>query len=208
VTIGNGAPVFAPGYGPPFLIGPDREINNPVLEDFDRLAKLAHQLPNQDFSGHLMIQPHDIPSRLAHLYLLQACMLHSDKPFMGSTNGADGAQGTMEIIEILFGEKPEKPYTIGLINTLSPLRYSTEMIEALIAYAQSWQPIIVSALIMAGSTGPITLAGVLAQQNAEILAGIVLAQLIQPGLPLVYGSASTNIDMRTGESGNRFPGWF
>jgi trimethylamine--corrinoid protein Co-methyltransferase len=51
---------------------------------------------------------------------------------------------------------------------------------------------------MAGSTGPVTLAGVLAQQNAEILAGIVLAQLILPGTPVLYGSTSSNIDMRTG----------
>ena len=51
---------------------------------------------------------------------------------------------------------------------------------------------------MAGSTGPITLAGVLAQQNAEVLAGIALAQLVNPGVPVVYGSTSTNIDMKTG----------
>jgi trimethylamine--corrinoid protein Co-methyltransferase len=51
---------------------------------------------------------------------------------------------------------------------------------------------------MAGSTGPITLAGVLAQQNAELLSGIVLTQLVKPGLPVLYGSTSTNIDMKTG----------
>jgi len=65
-------------------------------------------------------------------------------------------------------------------------------------YARAGQAISISTLVMAGSTGPITIAGVLAQQNAEILAGIVLAQLIHPGVPVIYGSTSTNIDMRTG----------
>jgi trimethylamine--corrinoid protein Co-methyltransferase len=130
--------------------------------------------------------------------MLQAHMLHSDKPFIGSTEGESGAQHTMEMIEILFGSRPDRPVTIGLINPLSPLGYGTETLQALMAYAHAGQPIVIATLIMAGSTGPITLAGVLALQNAEQLAGIVLAQLIRPGLPCIYGSTSTNIDLRTG----------
>lgn len=198
VTIGNGEPVFAPGYGAPFLVDPELGKRIPTLEDFHNLVKLAHLLPNQDLSGHLMVQPQDIPSRIAHLHMLHACILHSDKPFIGSTNGAQGAYDSIRMIEILFGEKNDKPATIGVINPLSPLSYGTDMIEAIIAYAQAKQPITIATLVMAGSTGPITLAGVLAQQNAETLAGLVLIQLIQPGLPVLYGSSSTNIDMRTG----------
>jgi trimethylamine--corrinoid protein Co-methyltransferase len=198
VIIGKGRPVFAPGYGAPFLVDPELGKRIPTLEDFHKLVKLAHLLPNQDLSGHLMVQPQDIPSRTAHLHMLHACMLRSDKPFIGSTNGAQGAKHSIGMIEILFGEKFDRPVTIGVINPLSPLSYSTDMIEALIAYAQARQPVTIATLVMAGSTGPITLAGVLAQQNAEILAGVVLTQLIQPGLPVLYGSSSTNIDMRTG----------
>ena len=198
VTIGDGEPVFAPGYGAPFLVDPEKGKQIPTFEDFDNLAKLTHMLPNQDMSGHLMVQPGDIPSNVVHLHMLYACMLHSDKPFIGSTNGRVSAKDTLEMIEILFGGKPERPVTVGLINPLSPLSYAPDMIEALIAYARARQPVVIATLVMAGSTGPITLAGVLAQQNAEILAGIVLAQLVQPGLPLLYGSTSTSIDMRTG----------
>lgn len=104
----------------------------------------------------------------------------------------------MEMAAILFGGQPERPVTIGLINPLSPLGYSDEMIEALIAYARARQPVIIATMVLAGSTGPITLAGVLAQQNAEILAGITLVQLISPGTPVVYGSTSTNLYMKTG----------
>jgi trimethylamine--corrinoid protein Co-methyltransferase len=198
VIIGDGKPIFAPGYGAPFLVDTQTGKRNPTIEDYHNLVKLAHILPNQDLSGHLMVEPRDIPSKTAHLDMLKAHMLHSDKPFIGSAEGACGAQHTMEMIDILFGGKPDRPVTLGLINPLSPLGYGSEMLQALMAYARAQQPVIIATLIMAGSTGPITLAGVLTVQNAELLAGIVLAQLISPGLPCLYGSTSTNIDMRTG----------
>jgi trimethylamine--corrinoid protein Co-methyltransferase len=198
VVIGNGNPVFAPGYGAPFLLDSQTGKRDPTILDYQNLVKLAHALPNQDFSGHLIVEPQDISSETSHLQMLLAHMRHSDKPFLGSTKGTQGAQHTVDMVEILYGGKQDRPVTMGLINSLSPLGYGTEMIEALIAYAQARQPVIVAALIMAGSTGPITLAGVLALQNAELLAGIALAQLVSPGLPCLYGETSTNIDLRTG----------
>ncbi len=198
VVIGDGNPIFAPGYGAPFLVDAQEGKRSPTLDDYHNLVKLAHALPHQDLSGYLMVEPQDIHSETAHLQMLYAHMLHSDKPFVGSSEGMCGSQHTMEMIDILFGGKPDKPVTFGLINPLSPLSYGTEMLEAVLVYARAGQPLIFASLIMAGSTGPITLAGVLATQNAELLAGIVLAQLVNPGLPCLYGATSTNIDLRTG----------
>jgi trimethylamine--corrinoid protein Co-methyltransferase len=199
VTVGDGEPVFAPAYGAPFLVDVDVGRRAPTMEDYDNLARLAHALPNQDLSGHLMVEPGDVPALTAHLRMLHANMVHSDKPFIGSAEGRTGARHTMEMASILFGEEVgERPVTMGLINSLSPLGYSSEMLQALMEYARWRQPVMIAALAMAGSTGPITLAGVLAMQNAELLAGVVLAQLISPGTPVVFGSTSTNIDMKTG----------
>ena len=200
VTVGDGEPVFAPGYGAPFLVDPEVGKRAPTMDDYHNLVKLAHALPNQDLSGHLLVEPGDVPPETAHLQMLYAHMVHSDKPFIGSAEGSAGARHTMEMASILFGEGAlaERAVTIGLINPLSPLGYSVDMAQALMEYARHRQPLIIAALVMAGSTGPITLAGVLAQQNAEILAGITLAQLVNPGTPVIYGSTSTNIDMRTG----------
>ena len=199
VTVGDGEPVFAPGYGAPFLVDYKVGKRAPTMEDYHNLARLAHALPNQDLSGHLLVEPGDVPAGKAHLRMLHANMLHSDKPFIGSAEGKAGARHTMEMARILFGEEVgERPVTVGLINSLSPLGYSSEMLAALMEYARWRQPLIIAALVMAGSTGPITLAGVLALQNAELLAGIALTQLINPGTPVLFGSTSTNIDMKTG----------
>jgi trimethylamine--corrinoid protein Co-methyltransferase len=197
VPIGDGEPVFVPGYGAPFLV--DSEIGKrvPTMADYHNLARLAHALPNQDLSGHLLVQPGDVPSHTAYLHMLQANMTHSDKPFLGSTEGRTGACHTMELASILFGRKiDDRPVTIGLVNSLSPLSYSAEMLDALMEYARWRQPVVIAALAMAGLTAPVTLAGLLAMQNAELLAGITLTQLISPGMPIVYGSASTNAEMK------------
>ncbi|MBT4311386.1 MAG: trimethylamine methyltransferase, partial [Anaerolineae bacterium] len=83
IEIGDGKPVFAPGYGAPFLVDSETGKRMPTLEDYHNLVKLAHALPNQDMSGHLMVEPHDIPSETAHIQMLHANMLLSDKPFIG-----------------------------------------------------------------------------------------------------------------------------
>ncbi len=199
VVVGDGTPVFAPGYGAPFLVDYAVGKREPTVDDYEDLVRLADALPNQDMSGHLLVEPADVPSDAAHLLMLQAHMLHSDKPFIGSAEGETGAQNTMEMASILYGEEVgDRPVTVSLINSLSPLGYSDEMLSALMVYADHRQPVVIAALAMAGSTGPITLAGLLAMQNAELLAGVVLTQLVSPGTPAIYGSTSTNIDMKTG----------
>ncbi|MBN1657622.1 MAG: trimethylamine methyltransferase family protein [Anaerolineae bacterium] len=197
VTVGAGRPVFAPGYGAPFLVDLDEGKRAPTMEDYHDLVKLAHQLPNQDMSGHLIVEPGGVDADTAHIRMLHAHIVHSDKPFIGSAAGRKGAEDTFEMARIVFGDL-DRPVTICLVNSLTPLGFSTEMLEALVAYAQARQPMVVAALAMAGSTAPITLAGALATQTAELLAGIALSQMISPGTPVVFGSTSTNIDMASG----------
>ena len=150
VHIGDGNPVFAPGYGAPFIIDPDLGKVVPGIKDYEKLVKLAQSLPNQDLSGHLLVEPQDVSAELAHLYMLKANILYSDKPFIGSTEGVAGANHTLDLISILFGDSSDQYCTLGLINPLSPLRYSKEMIEAILVYARGNQPLVFASLIMAG----------------------------------------------------------
>src|SRR5438067_11455806 len=72
------------------------------------------------------------------------------------------------------------------------------MLGALLEYSEAGQPVIVTPFLMAGAMSPMGLAGTVAQQTAEALAGIALVQLIRPGTPSVYGSFLTNTDMQSG----------
>lgn len=199
VPIGEGEPiVFAPGYGAPFLIDAAGNKQVPTVEDYHELVKLAHELPNQDVSGHLLAEPGDVPAEAAPLHMVYAHVLRSDKPFIGGVDSELAVHHTMEICRMVFGESDGQPVTMGVISSLTPLGYSREMTGAIVTYAREGQALLVANLAMAGSTAPITLAGMLAMQNAEMLAGIVLSQLVRPGTPVIYGTTSTNIDMRTG----------
>ena len=87
---------------------------------------------------------------------------------------------------------------ISLISAISPLIYSQEMSTALLEFAKFGQPLIMTGGPKAGSTGPVTPAGVLTLQNAQILAGITLTQAVNPGTPIAYGGICGPMDFRTG----------
>ena len=200
VRVGGTSNVFAPGYGAPILMDYEHGSRRPTMQDYDNLTRLADALPNQDLSGHLLVEPSDVPPATAHLHMLRSSMTNSDKPFIGSSHGPKGAHASLEMAGILFGDKAGlkgRPGMISLVNTLSPLSYAAEMLEALMVFAEWRQPVVIAAMVQAGATGPVTIPGVLVQQNAEILAGVTLTQCISPGTPVVYGSTSTVMDMST-----------
>jgi len=200
VDIGGSNLVIAPGYGSPFIMK-QGEQKRAVLEDYIHFCKLVHTSKHIDMNGMLMGDPSDRPADKCHLDMLFSNIVNSDKPFIGSSISQKAAVDTMELAGIAWGGKNNilnKPVTMGMISSLSPLQYSTEMAEALIVYAKHGQVNMVALLSQAGATAPITLPGLLVTQNAEILAGIVLAQLVNPGAPVIYGSTSTVTDMRIG----------
>ncbi|MBW2336409.1 MAG: trimethylamine methyltransferase family protein, partial [Deltaproteobacteria bacterium] len=124
-----------------------------------------------------------------------------DKPFMGSPVSKAGAEDCIDMASIVWGGKEklkERPVTVSLITPLSPLRYTAEMTGSLITLARYNQACIFGALLMAGSSAPLSVAGLLVQQNAEILAGVTLTQLVRPGAPVIVGGTSGILDMRTG----------
>ncbi len=90
------------------------------------------------------------------------------------------------------------PAQMTIVNTNSPLRLDIPMAEGLTAYAGAGQAVVVTPFTLSGAMSPVTIAGALAQQNAEALAVIALAQTINPGTPVIYGGFTSNVDMRTG----------
>jgi len=148
-----------------------------------------------------MVEPSDMSPATVHMDMTLSNILLSDKPFMGSPVSRQGALDGIEMAAILWGGKGQildRPVTVSLINSLSPLQFSEEMTGSLIELARHGQATVVASLIMAGASGPVTLDGVLTLQNAEILAGITLAQMVKEGVPVIYGSTSSAMDMKTG----------
>jgi trimethylamine---corrinoid protein Co-methyltransferase len=201
IIIGEDDFVFLPGYGAPNVVTKEGEQRKAMMEDYDNFCKLIQSSKHLDMNGWMMVEPSDISPSHGHLQMTLSNILLSDKPFMGSPISKQGALEGIEMAAMVWGglEKiKEKPISISLINSLSPLQFADEMIGSLIQLARHGQPCIVASLIMAGASGPVNLDGVLALQNAEILAGITLSQLVNPGVPVVYGSSSSAMDMKSG----------
>jgi trimethylamine--corrinoid protein Co-methyltransferase len=132
-------------------------------------------------------------------------MKYSDKPYMGSVTHPERAHDTVEMTKILFGDdyldvatgKP-KTFVVSLINANSPLTWDSTMLGALKTYARANQATIVTPFILAGAMSPVTVAGTVAQTLAESLAGMTLAQLVNPGAPVIMGSFASSLSMQSG----------
>ena len=87
--------------------------------------------------------------------------------------------------------------TILRMNPLSPLTYDRLGIQFLLAACEKHQPLMIAPCAMPSLTAPPSIAGMVAMNNAEILGGIVLTQLMSPGLPILYGNTSCSTDLQT-----------
>ena len=200
VIIGGDHIAFTPGYGAPFVADLDNGRRKGTLKDFENFIKLIGASPNQDICSGVPIEPSDVAHENRHARKLYTTLKYSDKSFMGSSMGQERARDSIRMASILFGSETqlaEKPRLISIQVSLTPLKYDARMLGAIMEYAGAGQPQLISSLSMAGATGPATLAGNLALQNAEVLAGIVLTQLVREGAPVVFAGASSNADMRS-----------
>jgi trimethylamine--corrinoid protein Co-methyltransferase len=201
VVIGGNHMAFVPGYGAAFVTDLDNGRREGSLKDFENFVRLTDASSYQDICSGVFIEPTDVPPEIRHAQMIYTAMKYSAKPFMGSAMGLQGARDSIQMASILFGSQDQlsqKPRMISILCSLSPLVYDERMLGAIMEYALAGQPQLISSLAIAGATSPATLAGTLAVQNAEVLAGIVLTQLIREGTPVVISGASSSVDMHTG----------
>jgi len=171
-----------------------------VLKDIANIAKLVDALDNI----HFFIRPvvaRDVPREFLDVNKYYAALSNTSKHVMGSAYSVESALKVISIAEEIAGggEKLRERPIISFITSWmkSPLQLDDSITSILIKIAEEGIPVALSAAPMAGSTSPVTLAGTLAQVNAEQLSGIVLTQSINPGAPVIYGAIPTVTDMRT-----------
>ncbi len=171
-----------------------------TLKDCENFYRLADALENVHHTT-IVVRPRDIPDSVAHVHELFAGLRNTTKTLDGETYGQAVALDSIRMASVVAGGEEElkkRPLLLGFHNPVSPLEHSEKLTEALMVYAKYKQPVIVAPEAQAGATAPITLAGLLAQQNAEVLSGIVIAELVNPGAPVLFGTVSTIMDMKTG----------
>jgi len=200
VVIGGDHLCFAPVYGPPYVYDLDDGRREATLRDFQNFVRLAALSPYLHHSGGTIVEPTDIPPAVRHLDMLFSHIKYSDKAFMGAVVSAEQAADSVAMAKIVFGAEAmrRRPALLSLININSPRQLDDRMLGALTVYARARQGVIITPFTLAGAMAPASVAATVVQQNAEALAGIAYAQMVQPGAPVVYGAFMTNVDLRSG----------
>ena len=209
ITVGGNHILFGAVGGPPFVTDLDRGRRDGNLADLQTLNKLIQQCDAITLGGGHLIEPLDVSAPIRHLESTYYDITLLDKVPRATVFGGDvtqdvitlmaishaGASATIE--ETLAGLR-QKAVVMGVINVNSPLRYDGPMLEGLLRLVRHHQVPIITPFIMVGAVSPVTMPAAIMQQNAEVLAGVTLAQIVNPGCPVVYGGFVTPLDMQSG----------
>lgn len=193
-TIGTPVKIYDPSH--------KKGIRKTVLADTIQQIRIVDSLEHI-MCSHVDVWPNDIPYTELHCHCIREWARHSFKPYGLGCLGKMASQDMMNLVSIIVGGEEElikRPRLIGFMNPTSPLHLPQIMTNGFFVFTKYKQPTIVAPEALAGTSAPVSLAGLLTQTNAEILGGIVLSQLYNPGAPVFFGTVSQITDMRSGNS--------
>jgi len=201
VDTGDRVPHFAPGLNCITLY--DHRTNSHrecLLQDVREAARVCERLENFDMAGGLG-NPSDVEPSKQALETVKAILAESAKPlpFIAHEEVEDEEIWSF-LADVAGGWEvlAEKPFALDLTGPYSPLELGEEACRRLRHAARRRLPVVCYPALITGAAGPVTLAGAIAQSSAEILAGLVVHQLEQPGAPVITASAVLPMDLMTG----------
>jgi trimethylamine--corrinoid protein Co-methyltransferase len=197
-TLGNGSLNF-------HNLGGARDIHNPatgehrfaVLGDVRDATRLLDALPNCNTITPFFT-PSDVPGELMSLAMYRHAMPFTTKPLQGpGVQTVSEVRYAVQMAEVLG--PPREVVTLS-VSPVSPLAFPDHEVEAMLEIARLGIPFAPLPCPTAGATAPFSIAGAIAQQAAEVLVALVLAQLIKPGLPMIFCGRLAMMDPRSGVS--------
>jgi trimethylamine--corrinoid protein Co-methyltransferase len=168
-------------------------------EDVAVATRLADGLPLINLVG-AMADPHEVPVAYRCVAVAAEQLKNTTKPIHFWFGDRASARYVLEIMAAVAGSEEEAaqyPLLYPFLEPISPLKFPHDGIDLLFETARFSLPVPIGPMAQVGATAPGTLAGTLAQENAEILAGICVTQLIKPGLAVCYGGIPHAFDMRS-----------
>lgn len=192
---------FNPGSSALNLL--DRDTGTPrapTSPDLEAFARLCDALPHIHAQSTAMVVT-DVPTPIVDRYRLYLVLKNTTKPIITGAFTQDGIDDMHKLLVAVRGDDATlktKPLAIFDACPSPPLKWSAITSQNIIDCAKHQLPIELISMPQLGATSPATLAGALVQHTAETLSGLVLAQLVQPKTPVIYGGSPTLVDMRFG----------
>ncbi len=170
--------------------------------DYQDLIRLCQMLEVVHFFAGYPVEPIDLHASVRHLHAIHDLLTLADKPIHCYSLGRQRNRDAIEMVRIARGiddaTLEREPSVFTVINSSSPLRLDTPMLQGILEMSSRNQVVVMTPFTLAGAMAPVTLAGALVEQNAEALAGITLTQVVRAGSPVAYGGFTSNVDMQSG----------
>jgi trimethylamine--corrinoid protein Co-methyltransferase len=182
------------------------EANSPerrlaTKKDVENFVKIADTLPNIHVvaNGYM---PQDVFYKSSLLHSLEVMANNTTKHVYFSPENVDETKALISMLKVISGENylGNAPIATCQLSPISPLTWSEGTIKAVVEVAKSGIPLSILPEPITGVTAPITLAGTLTSSNVEELSAIVLAQIVNPGTPVIYAQAWTTFEMNKGSA--------
>lgn len=191
------------GYAPvgiaPAVRDLETEQSRPsVKKDLEDYARLVEQLDAIPMVWDCIL-PTDVPAETACLHAFEAHVKNTRKHLMTTGPNRITAKALIDMAAVVQGGEEAlraRPLITGGSCPKSPLTYSRAVTACVIESSLAGVPSVGMPMVLAGATGPVTLAGTLVQHNAEVLGDIVLSQVVNKGVPFWYGSCTSIMDLR------------
>jgi trimethylamine--corrinoid protein Co-methyltransferase len=201
VTLGGNHMGTATVLGPPAVTDLVRGRRSGTLADMGELLKLTQFFNAVQMNGW-PVEPLDCEVRFRHLDAAFVMLTLTDKVPYLFCQSPQRISDVMTLCALARGETLEqfakRPGVYSIINTNTPLQYDVPMTTGVMEMARMGQPTLITPFIIAGASTPNSMASAMAMNSAEVLFGLVLAQLVRPGAPVLYGCAAMPVDMKTG----------
>lgn len=175
------------------------ERRQSLLADVGNAARLVDFLPNLDFAMSMAL-PHDVPEKTSDRHSFLAMIENTIKPVVFTAWDEAGLADIITMAEVVAGGADRlalNPFLLVYLEPTSPLQHSQTAVRKLLLMADRGLPVVYAPGCLEGASAPVTAAGSLAMSNAEVLSGLVIAQLRRKGTPFVWGSGGGPLDMRT-----------
>ncbi|EEW25667.1 trimethylamine methyltransferase family protein [Rhodobacter ferrooxidans] len=202
IILGGRHMVFVNVSSPPNAWDMERGKRSGDFETFKEFIKLTQYFNCIHVAGGYPVEPIDIHPSVRHLDCLYEKLTLTDKVVHAYSLGAERVEDVMEMVRIAGGlthaEFDAKPRMYTNINSVSPLKHDYPMLDGAMRLARRGQPVVVTPFTLAGAMAPVTMAGAVALSLAEGLSAIALLQYIKPGCPVMIGTFTSNVDMKSG----------
>lgn len=172
------------------------------VSDLYDIARLVDQMEHIHWY-HRSVVARDTPSQLdLDINTAYACLQGTSKTIATSFTDGNAVRKIMPMLDTVAGGEGEfrkRPYCMAVCcHVVPPMRFATESCDALEAAVLAGLPILLVSAGQAGATGPAALAGTVAQACAEVLAGLVLCNIIDPECRAIFATWPFVSDLRTG----------